>query len=136
MTRTEQHLAALGTFKDWSNYLLVTTVAALGWVALPNHVDLSIWMRDVVMACFGASICCGILTLALIPHVATGVREHNKSFYQVRVQIQSLWLVGEPRWSVRLMLVCAPQHVLFLAGIVFFTVGAILHSPSSATHVH
>jgi hypothetical protein len=29
----EQKLKALDAFKDWSNYLLVTTVAALGWTA-------------------------------------------------------------------------------------------------------
>jgi hypothetical protein len=28
-----QKLKALDAFKDWTNYLLVTTVAALGWAA-------------------------------------------------------------------------------------------------------
>jgi hypothetical protein len=33
MQPTEQKLKALDAFKDWSNYLLITTVAALGWTA-------------------------------------------------------------------------------------------------------
>ena len=32
MTQLEQKLKALDSFKDWTNYLLITTVAALGWV--------------------------------------------------------------------------------------------------------
>ena len=31
--RLDQKLKALDAFKDWSNYLLVTTVAALGWTS-------------------------------------------------------------------------------------------------------
>ena len=31
--KVTQLLGALGFFKDWTNYLLVTTVAALGWIA-------------------------------------------------------------------------------------------------------
>jgi hypothetical protein len=31
MIGIEQKLKALESFKDWTNYLLVTTVAALGW---------------------------------------------------------------------------------------------------------
>lgn len=29
----DQLLEALGHFKDWSNFMLVATIAALGWVA-------------------------------------------------------------------------------------------------------
>jgi len=34
---TQATTKALEFFKDWSNYLLVTTVAALGWVADSAH---------------------------------------------------------------------------------------------------
>jgi hypothetical protein len=33
MLSATQKTSAIGMFKDWTNYLLVTTVAALGWVA-------------------------------------------------------------------------------------------------------
>jgi len=33
VSKQEQKLKALEWFKDWSNYMLITTVAALGWVA-------------------------------------------------------------------------------------------------------
>jgi hypothetical protein len=31
-SNVKQLTSALGFFKDWTNYLVVTTVAALGWV--------------------------------------------------------------------------------------------------------
>ena len=134
MDRTQQHLTALGAFKGLEQLLtrydgrglLVTTVAALGWVALPNHVALSPGVRDWVVFFLGASAVFGILTLALIPHVATGVTNDVKSFYDVRVRVRLFWLVGK-RWMVpwRIMWVCGPQHALFLAGIILFVVGTI-----------
>jgi len=64
MTPTEQHVKSLDSFKDFSNYLLVTTVAALGWVASDSRVvespTIEVW-------CFALSIVFGIFTLALIP---------------------------------------------------------------------
>jgi hypothetical protein len=122
--RVAQHLTALGTFKDWSNYLLVTTVAALGWVAIPNHAPLGPLAYQVVVACLGLSVLFGILTLAMIPHVATGISPQTQSFYKVRVWIKLFWLVG-PVLPWRLMFVCAPQHALFIVGILVFTVASI-----------
>ena len=35
----QQLIASLGFFKDWTNYFLVTTVAALGWIATKRHLE-------------------------------------------------------------------------------------------------
>ena len=32
----DKRLEALQSFKDWSNYLLIATVAAVGWIASNN----------------------------------------------------------------------------------------------------
>ena len=55
----EQHLKALDSFKDWSNYLLVTTVAALGWTAGKDagHFCLP-WMKSAAILFF-ALLCAG-----------------------------------------------------------------------------
>ena len=64
---TDAKTKALEFFKDWSNYLVVATVAAAGWVATGN-IDLSsAWVRAVCILAFSLSIAFGILTLALIP---------------------------------------------------------------------
>ncbi len=55
---------ALQTFERWSNYLLVTTVAATGWIASKN-LEISPTMKNASLWCFGVSIVFGILTLAL-----------------------------------------------------------------------
>ena len=49
----EQQLKALEFFKDWSNYLLVTTVAALGWVASATNPPIGPNAVRWVMGCLG-----------------------------------------------------------------------------------
>ena len=67
----EQKLKALEAFKDWSNYLLVTTVAALGWVSTKDAPHFSRrWIRLWCIWSFASSVFLAILTLALIPHIA------------------------------------------------------------------
>jgi len=68
-------LSALSSFKDWSNYLLVTTVAALGWVAT-SHEPGGI-LRALIIGFLGSSIVFGIFTLALIPLVTEGIGDHE-----------------------------------------------------------
>jgi hypothetical protein len=119
-----QHLKALEFFKDWSNYLLVTTVAALGWVATANRATLSPWATCLVILFFGLSIAFGIFTLALIPVVAESITEDTKSFYEVSAGFNLILDFNTP-WSVKLKWVCWPQHVLFLAGIVTYTAANI-----------
>src|SRR5262249_28841352 len=90
----EQQLKSLDSFKDFSNYLLVTTVAALGWVASDSRVvenpRIEVW-------CFALSTVCGIFTLAVIPIVAERIgriTDETASFYDVRAPFRPLWFGG------------------------------------------
>jgi hypothetical protein len=65
-----QLLQGLGFFKDWTNYLLVTTVAALGWIASKPVLVVPPRLLAWTIACFCFSIIFAIFTLALIPIVA------------------------------------------------------------------
>jgi hypothetical protein len=110
--------ASLAHFKDGSNDLLVTPVAAAGWVG-PNNDNISSdrW-RDATIFALGTSIIFGIFTLALIPLVAqyTGDAE---SIYEVPVTTN----VFTVRLTLYLTEVCRPQHVAFMAGIICFCLG-------------
>ena len=67
-----QKLKALGSFKDRSNYLLLTTSGALGWTATATFSSGD--MKPVAVICFALSIVFAILTPALIPHVAEDIK--------------------------------------------------------------
>jgi predicted kinase len=105
-------------FKDWSNYLLVTTVAALGWVATNNVTFANPWLRVLCIAYLALSVVFGIFTLALIPLVAEQ-RSAEKSFYDVEA---TFTLFGRQR-TRKLKWACFPQHVFFILGIVEYAVG-------------
>ena len=111
-------------FKDWSNYLLVTTVAALGWVATKDRTKISPKALRWTIGALGASTVFAIFTLALIPLVAEAVTPTTTSFYDVGGTFNLLWMLP-PRVTLTLKWVCWPQHILFLVGIVVFTVGSI-----------
>jgi hypothetical protein len=116
LTGIEQKLKALEYFKDWSNYLLVTTVAALGWTSAKNATTFSPqWTRAVCIWSFALSIVFGIFTLALIPHVGEDIAENAESIYAV--DWTGYWI------PLRLPYLCMPQHLLFLAGILFYAWG-------------
>jgi hypothetical protein len=114
----------LDFFKDWSNFLLVTTVAALGWVATKDRPHISATALRWTIFLFSASVVFAIFTLALIPIVAEGVDKTTKSFYDVPACFTLLWLWG-PMLAFKLKYVCWPQHVLFLAGIIVFSAATI-----------
>lgn len=139
MASKEQHTKALDMFKDWSNYLLVTTVAALGWVVSK---DAAIH-APVAVFCFAASAVFGILTLALIPLVAEQLTDlapvptppptppkepPPPSFHDVPGYFRLGWMCG-PQFAVRLKWVCWPQHVLFIVGIATFSAAYFFQSP-------
>jgi hypothetical protein len=125
MQPTEQKLKALEAFKDWSNYLLITTVAALGWTASKDALSfLTPGMKPWAIVCFAGSIIFAILTLALIPHVAEDLRDDHKTIYEVYWRG---WLV-----ELRLTRLCFPQHLLFLLGIVLYATGMTFNYPQSA----
>ena len=120
----EQHLKALEFFKDWSNYLLVTTVAALGWVASADRPAISPRALRWVIGCLGFSVVFAVFTLALVPLVAEGITKQTQSFYDVVAHFDLIWFLG-PEIPFKLKWVCWPQHILFLAGIITYTVANI-----------
>lgn len=123
-----QLLASLGFFKDWSNYLLVTTVAALGWVATKPLIVGPLALRLTVF-CLCVSIVCAMLTLALIPLVGEKLVA-GRSIYDTHVAFTVLWMWG-PEVTAPLKWVCWPQHVFFLAGIIIFSFGTIWRASSA-----
>jgi hypothetical protein len=92
--------SALGFLKHWTNYLLVTTVPALGWVALST--GLVGRLQIFCIWCLTLSIIFGIFTLALI-RLDQEQRSTISSNYDVRAE---LWA-----GSFRLIYVCVPQHL-------------------------
>ena len=110
-----QLLQGLGFFKDWTNYLLVTTVAALGWVATKPVLVVPPWLLALTIACFCLSIVFAIFTLALIPIVAENCQRDTKSIYDVAAPFQPIWLWGSTV-EADLKWVCWPEHVFFLFG--------------------
>lgn len=109
----------LDYFKDWTNFLLVTTVAALGWVATKEGVVFfSPWLRLLCIAALALSIVFAIFTLALIPLVAEQ-RPGGASFYAVKAEYKLLcWTC-----QTKIKTCCFPQHVAFLVGIVSYAIG-------------
>jgi hypothetical protein len=117
-----QLLGSLGFFKDWSNYLLVTTVAALGWVAKGDSLIQGVELQWTIgLLC--ASVVFAIFTLALIPIVGENLVD-RASIYSVEAPFKLLWVLG-PTLRFRLKYVCWFQHVLFLAAVVVYSVGSI-----------
>jgi hypothetical protein len=129
---TDHLTKALEFFKDWSNYLLVTTVAALGWIAATDKVVFSSpCLRAVCIGALALSIVFGIFTLALIPVIqewrVTG--DSKTSNYDIDGHFRpGLW--GESRLRCRLKWVSFPQHVLFIIGILAFAIGTLWKAPA------
>lgn len=109
---------ALGVFKDWSNYLLVTTVAAAGWIGSAKPEIDEPW-RSIALWFFGISIVFGVLTLALVPLIAQQIGAKS-SIYDVRVTFQVLGFTCH----AYLTQACRPQHVAFMAGILSYSLAA------------
>jgi hypothetical protein len=121
--------AALQAFKDWSNYLLVTTTAALGWVASdkgnnegaptkkPKALLASAWFLCL-------SIIFGIFTLALIPLVLEKIPKITgtiTSIYRIEAEFRLLWISEKRIYSATLKDFCWFQHLFFILGIVCYT---------------
>ncbi len=127
MDGTEQKLRALDSFKDWSNYLLVTTVAALGWTAGKDAETFSTpSMKQFAIMSFALSIAFGIVTLALVPHVAEDIKEAEGKTPSIYHVYWTGWFV-----TLRLTRICLPQHIFFLVGILLFAMGTAFSSSQS-----
>ena len=116
-----QKTAAISNFKDWTNYLLVTTVAAMGWVSA-QPADL---MGKLCIACLALSVIAGIFTLALIPLITERLRDDPRSIYEVEATF-TIWLLWGRQHSWRLKHVCWWQHVFFLVAISLFAARFVL----------
>jgi hypothetical protein len=123
MNQEDRTRAALQSFKDWSNYLLVTTVAAIGWIASDNVEFSSNELKAASLWSLGISILFGILTLSLIPLTAQQIDDTHESIYRVPVKF-SMFGRREP-FRAFLTQVCRPQHVAFLFGILFLCLGTV-----------
>src|SRR5713101_5818541 len=141
MSKIEQRIRALESFKDWSNYLLVTTVAALGWLSNEARSDWLIWLAT---GCFAVSTVFAIFTLALIPEIAENITDaEDGSIYETagtppvilrrviqRVTWLNEWWLREPklRWlrEPKLRHFCLIQHFLFIVGIVLYAASKML----------
>jgi len=124
MSHVEQLLKGLEFFGNWSNYILVTTVAALGWVASTARAPISPRALRWVIGCLCASIVFAVFTLAMIPLVAENITAETKSFYELSPKFDLIYTIG-PEVSLKLKWVCWPQHILFLVGIAIYSFASI-----------
>ena len=123
-TRRDLQLKALGWFKDWSNYMLLATVAALGWVTKKTPDCVGTTANYVAIISLALSVVFAIFTLAMIPLVAERLLIVPRSFYRAKVKFKLFWLWG-PECAARIKLVCWPQHVLFIVGVLSYAIGAL-----------
>jgi len=117
-------LKAVECFKDSSNFMLMLSVVALGWV-VEHPGGLHEGLRDAVVICMGLSVIFGLFTMGLIPLVAETLTGTTTSIYDVRGEFRTFVLGGRDH-SLPLKAVCWPQQVLFIAGILLYVIGNIM----------
>jgi len=121
---SDPRVQALVSFKDWSNYLLVTTVAAVGWIAtgmtqapdVPPIPQDNPFRFQVALWCLAVSAVFGIFALALVPLVSEQMTPKDRSIYRVRTIFRVLTI----ECPVYLPQVCRPQHILFMIGVLYY----------------
>ena len=117
-------LKAVEFFKDSSNFLLLISVVALGWVVEhPGGINES--LNDTVVLCMGLSVVFGLFTMGLIPLVAETLTGTTSSIYDVRGEFRT-FVLGGRHHSLPLKAVCWPQQVFFIAGILVYVIGNII----------
>lgn len=109
--QVDTKLDALNLFEKWSNYLLVTTVAAAGWIASNGVTFASTALKSAALWPLGVSVIFGIFTLVLVPLIAEQVKG-GQSIYKVPVK----FILLGTRWTLYLTQACRPQHALFILG--------------------
>lgn len=115
----DQLIETLKSFKDWSNYMLVTTVAALGWVTTQKEGFSPGSAQFFCTWSLALSIVFGVFTLGLIPRIMENIKDDSDSIFAVTTQFNILWFfwMSPP---FKLKYVCWPQHVLFLVGVIIY----------------
>ncbi len=117
-------LKAVEFFKDSSNFLLLISVVALGWVVEhPSGINES--LNDTVVLCMGLSVVFGLFTMGLLPLVAETLTGTTSSIYDVRGEFRT-FVLGGRHHSLPLKAVCWPQQVFFIAGILVYMIGNIM----------
>lgn len=123
---TDDRMKALEFLKDWSNYLLVTTVAALGWVTSESPIFFTEAAKPWCIWLFAISITFGIFTLGLIPLVAETLSKstetEKKSIYSITPSFNLLYIIGPVSWF-HLKHFCWVQHAAFILGIALYAWG-------------
>ena len=117
--QADAKMDALNLFEKYSNSLLVTTVAAAGWISSNGVTFASATLKSAALWSLGVSIIFGIFTLALVPLVAEQVGD-EQSIFMVRAKFMLLGI----SWSLYLPQACRPQHIMFILGIIFYCIGA------------
>lgn len=112
----EQPGTALEAFSKWSNYLLVTTVAALGWIATGHGNLHPAWARSASLWLLALSAIFGVLALALVPLLAEQQSADATSIYKTRIRFSLFGL----NCSAFLTQACRPQHLSFMIGILLY----------------
>ncbi len=124
MTHLDRKFAALEHFREWSNYLLIATVASIGWIGSGSRPLAT--LHAVSLACLTCSLVMGILAISTLPHLTRDVRDDDESIYQTKTIVWIFpWQTGERRF-VRLKWLCWPQHALFLAGVLLYSLALLL----------
>lgn len=98
MTSIHQKIRALEFFKDWTNYLLVTTVAAMGWVSAETVKLVSPLLKRLCI-------------WALIPHITEQLIGTDTSIYDVHGTFRLFWL-----WAINVS--SFDSHLLATACVV------------------
>lgn len=110
---------ALEAFSKWSNYLLVTTVAAVGWISSGHIKFRNDFLQSLSLWCLGVSVVFGIFTLALVPLISEQAQKNDTSIYSVKAKF-SIFRIPCHAYLTQ---ACRPQHVLFIAGIIVYCWG-------------
>ena len=109
---------ALEFVNSASSYVLLATIALLGWVA--SGVEFSNdALRVASMACLTLSVVFGVATLALIPLVQEARRPGQSNF-----EVEGRFMLFGRR-GVRLKSALLPQYLFLLAGLVLYVVGMV-----------
>jgi hypothetical protein len=130
----DSKLEAIKAFKDWSNYLLVTTIAALGWVVgstaappanVPHPTYLNGLLLEIEIFLLAFSAIAGVLTLALVPIVTEKINDTTESIYKITAPYQLIYMWGKV-FHAKLKYVCWPQHFLLILAILLHAIRSLL----------
>ena len=109
---------ALEFVNSASSYVLLATIALLGWVA--SGVEFyNDGLRVASMACLTLSVVFGVATLALIPLVQEARRPGQSNF-----EVEGRFMLFGRR-GARLKSALLPQYLFLLAGLVLYVVGMV-----------